>query len=31
MVLYTAVNFKYNVWKKQRKIRDLIYDNDLTN
>ena len=29
--LYTGENFKQNVWKNQREIGDLIYDNDLTN
>ena len=31
MALYTGENFKQNVWKNQREIGDLIYDNDLTN
>ena len=29
--LYTGGNFKQNIWKKRRKIGDLIYHHDLTN
>ena len=28
--LYTGGNFKQNTWKKRRKIRDLLFDHDLT-